>query len=582
MDDVDAVQAQIGRTMLDSGDWVTARLDGVVYLEKSPFVYWMMAVAFKIFGTHDWAARLPLMLATLALCWTTQRFTAWAFGERAGFYAGLISATSLGLFLFTRILIPDSTLTLTIALSMLAFLRTQDDDEPHPGRWAALLGVCVAVGILLKGLIAAVFPAAAIFLYWTVSGQLFSRDAWRRVRPVSTAAIMLAVAAPWFVLATLRNPPSFDFAMTSGPGNYRGFFWFYFFNEHILRFLNRRYPRDYNTVPRLWFWASHLVWFFPWSAFLGNLAKLSIVRRPTDRAGRATLLALCWIGFVMVFFTLSTTQEYYSLPIYPAVAMLLGVALTHGGRAIAVGKWITSALAAVGALAIGFILYAVRNVPTPGDIAQALKKSSDVYDVYTLSLGHMGDLTLGSFAYLRVPLVLAGLACLVGAIGVHLKFRKSVSDHQPFLAVALMLTLFLTAARVAMVGFDPYLGSRPLAETLRTTLPQRPGTVIADNQYYAFSSVFFYADLKNVLLLNGRTTNLEYGSNAPGAPAVFIDDAGFRERWLKPDRAYLLLEDVQLNRITALVGKERLHVVKTSGGKFLFTNLPDPGVTALP
>jgi 4-amino-4-deoxy-L-arabinose transferase-like glycosyltransferase len=516
MDDVDAVQAQIARTMLESGDWVTARLDGVVYLEKSPFVYWMMAASFKIFGVTDWAARLPLMLATMALCWTTQRFTAWAFGERAGFYAGLVMATSLGLFLFTRILIPDSTLTLTIALSMWAFLRTQDDDEPHPGRWSVVLGVGMALGILLKGLIAAVFPAAAIFLYWAISGKLFDREAWRRVRPVSTAAIMLAVAAPWFILATLRNPPYFDFSMTSGPGNYRGFFWFYFFNEHILRFLNRRYPRDYNTVPRLWFWASHLAWFFPWSVFLGNLFKLDFTRRPTDRAGRATLLALCWIGFVMVFFSLSTTQEYYSLPIYPAVAMLVGVALTRGGRVVTVGKWMTSVLAGAGALAIGLILFYVRNVPTPGDIAQALKKSTEVYDVYTLSLGHMGDLTLGSFAYLRLPLVLAGVACLVGAIGVHLKFRKIAGDHQPFLAIALMLTLFLTAARVAMVGFDPYLGSRPLAEALIETLPKRPGTVVMDNQFYAFSSVFFYANPKNALLLNGRTTNLEYGSNAPG------------------------------------------------------------------
>ena len=63
MDDVDAVQAQIARNMLQSGDWVTARLDGVAYLEKSPLKYWMMAVSFAIFGVHDWAARIPLALS---------------------------------------------------------------------------------------------------------------------------------------------------------------------------------------------------------------------------------------------------------------------------------------------------------------------------------------------------------------------------------------------------------------------------------------------------------------------------------------------------------------------------------------
>src|ERR1051326_7563332 len=108
MDDVDAVQAQIARNMLASGDWVTARLDGVAYLEKAPLVYWMIAVSFKIFGVHDWAARLPLALSVVLLCLVTYRFGRWAFGEQAGMFAGIVLATSAGLFLFTRILIPDA------------------------------------------------------------------------------------------------------------------------------------------------------------------------------------------------------------------------------------------------------------------------------------------------------------------------------------------------------------------------------------------------------------------------------------------------------------------------------------------
>src|SRR5271165_1667779 len=118
VDDVDAVQAQIARTMLSSGDWVTARLDGVAYLEKSPLIYWMMAVSFRIFGVHDWAARLPLALAVVLLCWVTYRLGRWAFDEEAGRFAGLVLATSVGLFLFTRIVIPDAILTLAIAASI--------------------------------------------------------------------------------------------------------------------------------------------------------------------------------------------------------------------------------------------------------------------------------------------------------------------------------------------------------------------------------------------------------------------------------------------------------------------------------
>jgi 4-amino-4-deoxy-L-arabinose transferase-like glycosyltransferase len=88
MDDVDAVQAQIARNMLESGDWVTAHLNGIPYLEKSPLVYWMMATSFAIFGVQDWAARLPIALSVIALAWLTNRIGRWAFGAREGFYAG--------------------------------------------------------------------------------------------------------------------------------------------------------------------------------------------------------------------------------------------------------------------------------------------------------------------------------------------------------------------------------------------------------------------------------------------------------------------------------------------------------------
>src|SRR5215469_9176343 len=96
MDDVDAVQAQIARNMLTSGDWVIARLDGVPYLEKSPLVYWLIAFSYKIFGFHDWAARIPVALAAVLLAWVTYRYGRWAFNSRAGYYAGLALATCVG------------------------------------------------------------------------------------------------------------------------------------------------------------------------------------------------------------------------------------------------------------------------------------------------------------------------------------------------------------------------------------------------------------------------------------------------------------------------------------------------------
>ena len=558
MDDVDGVQAQIARNMLESGDWVTARLDGVAYLEKSPLKYWMIAVSYMLFGVHDWAARLPLALSVIALCWLTARIGRWAFSPLAGFYAGLSLATCIGLFLFTRILIPDAILTGTIALALWSLLRALEDEEAHPERWSAVLACSIATGLLLKGLIAAVFPVAAAVIYLAVTKQLFVRRTWQRLHPWRGALIILAIAAPWHVLATLRNPPYFDFTMKSEAGHYHGFFWFYFFNEHVFRFLNMRHPRDYNTVPRLAFWLFHLLWLFPWSVFFPATLKLGY--KPLDRAGRMRLLAVCWIGFILGFFTFSTTQEYYSMPCYPALALLLGCALARGGKTIEWGRHALAGIALLCAIAVAAILAQVWTLPAPGDIAQALTQNPDAY---TLSLGHMGDLTLASFAYLRLPLAVAGIAFLAGGLGcLFLRGRQAV------LAIAVMMTLFFHAARLALVVFDPYLASRPLAQAL---LEAPPGTLIADNQYYTFSSVFFYTN-RTALLLNGRVNNLEYGSYAPGAPRVFIDDEEFRARWQTTERYYLLAEKPAVARIEKLVGTGALLVVKASGGKYLFTN----------
>ncbi len=257
---------------------------------------------------------------------------------------------------------------------------------------------------------------------------------------------MGSIAAPWHVLAMLRNPPYFAFSMHSGPGEYHGFFWFYFINEHLLRFLNLRYPRDYNTVPRLWFWLLHLLWLFPWSAYGAAAFKLNY--RPVDRAGRTRLFALCWIGLVLIFFTFSTTQEYYSMPAYPAFALLLlGSAMSEASVWVRRGTKAIAIVASTAVAIIAVILVKVWSLPTPGDISSALVQHPEMY---TLSLGHMGDLTLQSFAYLRLPLALAGIAALVGSLGIAL-YRQET--RRQFFAPALMMLIFFHAARIAMITF---------------------------------------------------------------------------------------------------------------------------------
>jgi hypothetical protein len=273
-------------------------------------------------------------------------------------------------------------------------------------------------------------------------------------------------------------------------------------------------------------------------------------------------LALCWTGFILIFFTFSTTQEYYSMPCYPALALLLGSAMATESSWIRRGTHLLTVIAGCTALVLVTILVLSRGMPAPGDISSALSRNPRVYK---LSLGHMEDLTLASFAYLRLPLAMAAVAFVIGTVGTY-----KAAAQRAFIAVALMMVLFFHAARVAMVAFDPYLSSRPLAEALK----QAPeGTLIVDRHYYYFSSVFFYTN-RPALLLNGRFMNLEYGAAAPGAPAVFIDNAQFADLWAKPERAYIVANESATSRLAGLVGREQLNLVASSGGKAVFTNHP--------
>ena len=250
------------------------------------------------------------------------------------------------------------------------------------------------------------------------------------------------------------------------------------------------------------------------------------------------------------------------MPCYPALALLLGSAMATGGPWIKRGTRVLALVAACAGFATLALFFLTRHMPAPGDISQALSQHPGAYK---LSLGHMEDLTLASFAYLRPPLLLAAVAFCVGALAIW-KF----AGQRAFLAAALMMILFFHAARIAMAVFDPFMSSRPLAEAI---MKSPPGKLIIDRHYYFFSSVFFYTN-RTALLRNGRFFNLEYGAYAPGAPDVFVDDMQFKNLWLKHERSYIVARDSVVPQLESLVGAGNLNLVSASGGKVVLTNHP--------
>src|SRR5437667_1597850 len=260
LDDADTVHAEAAREMVLRHDWVTLYVNGVRYLEKAPLMYWGVAASFRLFGVSERSARLPLLIGVLALLLATDWLGRRAYGELGGFYSALVLSTAVGPYIYTRFLIPDILVGLWLTLGLTFFLKTLAEDPPSRLTcWG--VAACAAFSVLTKGLIGLIFPIGMMGIYLILTGNLRHI---LRMRPISSLAVLLAIAAPWHILAAQRNPDQ---------GPVRGFLWFYFVNEHFLRYLNKRVPRDYDTVPLLLFWALLLVWLIPWIAFLPQAVR---------------------------------------------------------------------------------------------------------------------------------------------------------------------------------------------------------------------------------------------------------------------------------------------------------------------
>lgn len=568
LDDADTVHAEAARETAETGDWITLHANRIRYLEKAPLMYWLIAASYKLMGVSEFSSRLPIAVATLGLMLATMMFGRFAFGEKAGFYAALAIGSCVGIFLFTRVLWPDVLLTLFVTMSFYCFLRAIEDERQT--RLAYGIYVFGALGVLTKGLIGAAFPAIIIGSYLLITGELRKLS---RLKLFTGALIFLALAAPWHIAAGLANPGSMMSA-TPSPGQGRGFFWFYFMNEHFLRYVGKRYPADYDTVPLPLFIVLHLVWLFPWSFFLPLAIKdLPRGMRNLDREQKLMLFFGVWAVLIIVFFSFSTTQEYYTMPAYPAFALLIGRAIANreqraGGTRKDPLLITQAALAVFGLLIFAAGAYAfvmTRHMSVEGDISTALTRNPDAY---ALSLGHVLDLTPQSLAALRVPVV--GTALTFGGFTV-LAFllrwkRKHVASN---ICSALMMAAFFFFAHKSLAVFEPYLSSRTLAEAINREY--KDGEMIVINgEYEGGSSLNFYTR-KMVHILNGRSANLEYGSYFVDAPQIFLNNQDLARFWPEPVRIYLFTDATKLEELAAALPAP-LHKFAESGGKLILTN----------
>lgn len=565
LDDADSVHAEAAREMVLGHDWVTLHANGIRYLEKAPLMYWGVAGSYVLFGVSEWSTRLPLMLGVLAMLLATYLLGKEAYGEKGGFLSATVLATTLGPYLFTRFLIPDTLVGLWLALSAYFFLKSLRQDKPSRLTCWGLAAVC-GLNVLTKGLIGLVFPAAIVGLYLILTGNLRHL---LRLRLFSSSLVFLAVAAPWHVLAALHNPDQ---------GSVRGFLWFYFVNEHFLRYLNQRVPRDYDTVPLLIFWGLLLLWLLPWIAFLPQAVGQVPARWREWRSGlsssrSANLLFIIWALVILIFFSFSTRQEYYTIPALPGLALLVGGWLarelksdTHSPERRA-GRISSLALAVVGAVAFvaGMFLLSVSKPPAPGtDLAELLKKNPDNY---ALSFGHFLDLTPQALGMFHGPLLGFVLALFLGT-GMNWFFRRRGDSTAGNASLVLMMVALLACVHTAFVTFSPILSSKPLALAIQQNY--RVGDlVVVDGEYENASTLNFYSGIP-LRILHQPSGNLWYGSQFPDAPHVFETQASFDVLWSGPGRVFLWTDQENPRE---LQGAPR-YVLAQSGGKSILMNHP--------
>ncbi len=560
-EDVDAAHAMVSQEMLQRNDFVVLYMDGVRYLIRPPMHFWLVAASYKLLGESEFATRLPLGLAVVGMVLLTFEFGRRFFSQRAGLYGSLAVATSAGIFIFTRTMIPEAIYTLAFEGIFYLFLRSWTGSlDARLGYWGAA-ALC-AIAVLTRAMIGLLFPAAALVVFITLT---HGWHRWRELRLFSSTAIFLAIAAPWHILAGLRSP---------------GFFWAYFINEHINRALGTRLPHDYGAIPLWIWWSAHLIWLFPWSFFFPlAIRELPFpawkLGKPMDASQQARLLLFVWAGVILLFFTFENGSrlEYYSFGAWPAISLLLGLGIARAEETdqawLKPVQRVLAGQSLVFASIAGYFLWISMRFRAANDVSSHLAMRSP--ENYLTGMVHLMDLTPQSVADLRIPVILSSLSILISFVVAWVLRERDVPLF-PNLALAAGMVGFIVAAHIAFNILNPTMSSRSLALEMNKSL--RPDDQIAlYGDIRVAPGIAFYSH-RAVLLYNAAGSNLEFGSHYPDAPKRFFTDADFPKLWEGNSRVFLVVPQAHDEEVHGRLPGNSMWVFAEGGGKTIYVNQP--------
>ena len=538
LDPDEGLYADIAQEMLTSGDWVIPHINGLPYLEKPPLYFWLTALTYHLLGPSEWATRVWSAIAALGTVLLTWRIGHRLYGSTAGLLAGVVLATVVGNALYVRRASTDQLFIFCLTLALYGFLR--DAERPDRGRTRFLLFyVGAALAVLAKGFIGVVFPVLIVGIALVVVRRL----GWCELNFLRGAVLFAAIAVPWHVLVAWRSPGLFDF---------------YVVDNHLLRFLNaRRYMEDDVPSSTPAFLLATFLWAFPWSVF-------ALARRHRDRSPQAAWrpLVIIWLVSIVGLFALSRFKhEYYALPAFPALAVLVGAAWTSARD---IGRWLVVGL--VGCSIVGLWALWVGGSLTAG---QALGGLAELNAYYRILRDQAAPLPFPSARPFGQLLQWLGLVLLVGW----------------GLATLCWLAARRRAALVALVGvagvitvlifrlLDVVEPVHSVKETARAiTARAEPGDVLLVEGTLEYSPALPFYTGRRFAMVNGALNYFSIAASLPEADGLFMSTADLLRLWDGPQRVFLVVRRPRGQSVVAVLPAARVHEVGRYGSRWLYSN----------
>jgi 4-amino-4-deoxy-L-arabinose transferase-like glycosyltransferase len=496
--------AEGAREMLASGDWLVPRLFGVPYLEKPPLFFWLTAASCGLVGVDELGARLVSALAAAAGVVITGLFARRFFGRRAGVLAAAVLATSGLYFVLARVVITDMLFSVLIAGALMSWFLAKTEKCSFLPFWLLAAGAT-----LTKGPVAAVLCGLTGLVYLASErtlGELRSLRFW-----IGMPAF-LAIAVSWFALVEIRYP---------------GFLHFFVYKEHLLRVAG-----DEHWEPFFWYLPWVLAGWLPWTPIA--VALVPAIRRrlaeQTPRGGAARFVMI-WACVVLAFFSLASRGKLvpYLLPMFPAMAILLGDALDSWLEERAPSAAVSRAFYAIG----GFLLLAVCVLPVAAWVSPV-----------------------------KLPphLVALVLSASLAAAAVVMKFAR-LHSVRPIVAVIASVAALECVGVLVSLPVSRYLTTRPIVDILQTEL--RPGDEVVLYSGY-FPNVPFY--LQRIPFFVEGNRELDFGVSLDGPGPAIVKDIAEIDRRVGSRRLLLVLRtrERDLRSLARMPGTRLLYKGRSS------------------